>query len=115
MSSLISMQSGTPTTGSFSFPVQNGTNGALILSGGVVVDPVTNQAFVCESGSNLIQVVNLGPGVSNKLKNTQITEVLVPIPSLGWRNWWRSQGFRSAGDSDFHDGFAGVQIWVRVS
>jgi len=73
----------TPTTGSFSFPVQNGTNGALILSGGVTADPVTNQAFVSESGSNLIQIINLGPGVSNKLKNTQITEVLVPSPQPG--------------------------------
>ena len=47
------------------------------------MDPVTNQAFVSESGSNLIQIINLGPGVSNKLKNTQITEVLVPSPQPG--------------------------------
>jgi len=73
----------TPTNGSFSFPVQNGTSGTLILSGGVVVDPATNQAFVAESGSNLIQIINLGPGASNKLKNTQITDVVVPSPQPG--------------------------------
>jgi DNA-binding beta-propeller fold protein YncE len=73
----------TPTSGSFSFPVTNGTSGTLILSGGVAVDPATNQAFVAESGSNLIQIINLGPGASNKIKSTQITEVIVPNPQPG--------------------------------
>jgi DNA-binding beta-propeller fold protein YncE len=72
-----------PTVGSLSLPVQNGTTGTLILSGGVVVDPATNQAFVAQSGSNVIQVVNLGPGASNSLKGTQITEVLAPSPQPG--------------------------------
>jgi DNA-binding beta-propeller fold protein YncE len=74
---------GSATTGSISLPVQNGTTGTLILSGGVVVDAVTNQAFVAETGSNVIQVVNLGPGPSNTLKAAQITEVVVPSPTPG--------------------------------
>ena len=53
------------------------------MSGGVVVDPATNQAFVAETGSNLIQVVNLGPGPSNTLKTAEITEILVPSPAPG--------------------------------
>ena len=74
---------GQTTTGSVSLPVQNGTTGTLILSGGVAVDPVTNQAFVAESGSNLIQVINLGPSTNNTLKKTEITEIVVPNPSPG--------------------------------
>jgi DNA-binding beta-propeller fold protein YncE len=74
---------GQATTGSFSLPVQNGTTGTLVLSGGVAVDPATNQAFVVESGSNLIQVINLGPSTTNTLKKTEITEIIVPSPQPG--------------------------------
>jgi DNA-binding beta-propeller fold protein YncE len=74
---------GQTTTGSVSLTVQNGTTGSLILSGGVAVDPVTNQAFVAESGSNLIQVINLGPSSANTLKTTEITEIVVPSPVPG--------------------------------
>jgi hypothetical protein len=74
---------GQTTSGSVSLPVQNGTTGSLILSGGVAVDPATNQAFVAQSGSNLIQVVNLGPSTTNTLKKTEITEIVVPSPSPG--------------------------------
>jgi DNA-binding beta-propeller fold protein YncE len=74
---------GSATTGSVAFPVQNGTTGILNVSGGVVVDAATNQAFVAETGSNLIQVVNLGPGPSNALKTAEITEILVPSPTPG--------------------------------
>jgi DNA-binding beta-propeller fold protein YncE len=74
---------GQTTSGSVSFPVQNGTTGSLILSGGVAVDPATNQAFVAQSGSNLIQIVNLGPSSINTLKKTEITEIVVPSPSPG--------------------------------
>src|SRR4029077_8160785 len=69
---------GQATSGSVSFPVQNGTTGSLILLGGVSVDPATNQAFVAQSGSNLIQIVNLGPSTTNSLKKTEITEIVVP-------------------------------------
>jgi DNA-binding beta-propeller fold protein YncE len=68
--------------------VQNGTGGSLRLWGGIGVDPVTNQAFVVESGSNAsgstpadsggIEVINLGG-----IKTTQITEVIVPSPNPG--------------------------------
>jgi DNA-binding beta-propeller fold protein YncE len=74
---------GSATTGSISLPVQNGTTGILIVSGGVVVDSATNQAFVAETGSNVIQIVNLGPGPSNALKTAEITEILVPSPTPG--------------------------------
>jgi DNA-binding beta-propeller fold protein YncE len=75
---------GTATSGSVSLPVQNGTTGTLILSGGVAVDPATNQAFVAQSGSNLIQVINLGPSATiNALKKTEITEIVVPNPNPG--------------------------------
>jgi DNA-binding beta-propeller fold protein YncE len=74
---------GQATSGSVSLPVQNGTTGSLILSGGVAVDPATNQAFVAQSGSNLIQIVNLGPSTTNTLKKTEITEIVVPSPSPG--------------------------------
>src|SRR5712692_7722586 len=66
--------------------VQNGTNNSLRLWGGIAVDPVTNQAFVVESGNTpaappnpgQIEVINLGA-----LKATQITEVVVPSPNPG--------------------------------
>src|SRR5713101_2455472 len=67
-------------------PVQNGTNHSLLLWGGIAVDPVTNQAFVVDSGNapatppnpGEIEVINLGA-----LKAIQITEVVVPSPNPG--------------------------------
>jgi hypothetical protein len=64
--------------GTANLAVQNGTTGSLTLFGGLAVDPATNQAFVVQSGSGTIQVVNLG-----SIKATQITEVLVPSPNPG--------------------------------
>jgi DNA-binding beta-propeller fold protein YncE len=50
----------------------------LNLWGGLAVDPATNQAFVVQSGSGTIQIINLGPSASNALKAAQITELTVP-------------------------------------
>jgi DNA-binding beta-propeller fold protein YncE len=75
-----------PGTGSVQIPVTNGTNGVLNLWGGVAVDPVTNQAFVVESGSGMIQVINLGnlgPLNFTATQPVQITEVIVPSPNPG--------------------------------
>jgi hypothetical protein len=64
--------------------VQNGTNNTLRLFGGIAVDPITNQAFVVESGastspgSGQIEVINLGA-----IKTAEITEVVVPSPVPG--------------------------------
>jgi DNA-binding beta-propeller fold protein YncE len=66
--------------------VQNGTTGSLRLFGGIAVDPVTNQAFVVESGSTTagstnngqIEVINLGA-----FKSAEITEIVVPSPNPG--------------------------------
>ncbi len=49
----------------------------LNLFGGLAVDPATNQAFVVQSGSGTIQIVNLG-----SLKAAEITELQVPLPSV---------------------------------
>jgi DNA-binding beta-propeller fold protein YncE len=49
----------------------------LTLTGGIAVDPATNQAFVVESGSSTIQVINLGPTAGNAMKLTQISEIRV--------------------------------------
>src|SRR5262249_45700995 len=48
----------------------------------VAVDPATNQAFVAQSGSNQILIVNLGPTATTTLKPAQITELVVPVPSV---------------------------------
>jgi DNA-binding beta-propeller fold protein YncE len=73
-----------PGAGSVDIPVVNGTNGSLRLWGGLAVDPATNQAFVVESGSGGIQVINLAPLLtSTPLKPTEITEVIVPSPAPG--------------------------------
>jgi DNA-binding beta-propeller fold protein YncE len=73
-----------PGTGVVDITVQNGTTGTLRLSGGLAVDPATNQAFVVESGSNQIQVISLGPPLSpSVIKSTQITEIVVPSPNPG--------------------------------
>ena len=76
------------------FPVSNGTsNTTLTLWGGIAVDPVTNQAFVAESGQapcstctpattgtpGQIQIVSLAAATA--IKPTHISEVLVPSPS----------------------------------
>jgi DNA-binding beta-propeller fold protein YncE len=64
-------------TGVVDIPVQNGIqNGTLRLSGGVAVDPSTNQAFVVQSGSGVIQIIPLTPP-SNPQKNTEISDVVV--------------------------------------
>jgi hypothetical protein len=62
-------------TGKATLNVTNGSTNSLTLFGGLAVDPATNQAFVVMSGSNQIDIVNLGP-----LKPVQISEVLVPSP-----------------------------------
>jgi hypothetical protein len=76
------------------FPVSNGTlNTNLTLWGGVTVDPVTNQAFVVESGQaanpnatpptpatpGQIEIINLAGGTP--IKATHISEVIVPSPA----------------------------------
>jgi DNA-binding beta-propeller fold protein YncE len=78
---LLTMPSG--TSGSATLSVQNGTTGSLTLLGGVAVDPSTNQAFVVQSGSGGIQIINLGPAPANVQKATEITEVIVPSPNPG--------------------------------
>jgi DNA-binding beta-propeller fold protein YncE len=78
-------------TGTASIKVNNGTNGNLTLWGGLAVDPATNQAFVVMSGSNQIDVIDLGwcsaahscVNPFNALKPAQITEILVPSPNPG--------------------------------
>ena len=45
------------------------------------MDPATNQAFVVMSGSNQIDIINLGPSSTNQIKPVQITEILVPSPN----------------------------------
>jgi len=79
---LVNMPSG--TTGSVNIPVTNGTTGSLTLWGGVAVDPATNQAFVVQSGSGVIQVINLTAlptaAPANIMKSAEITEVIVPTP-----------------------------------
>jgi DNA-binding beta-propeller fold protein YncE len=70
-------------TGTATLTVQNGTTGSLNLFGGLAVDPATNQAFVVQSGSGTILIVNLGPVPSNAIKPTQITEIIVPGPTPG--------------------------------
>jgi DNA-binding beta-propeller fold protein YncE len=54
------------------------TINSLTLWGGIAVDPATNQAFVVQSGSSTIEIINLG-----SFKTTEITEVVVPSPSPG--------------------------------
>jgi DNA-binding beta-propeller fold protein YncE len=66
-----------PGTGTSQVSVPGITN-PLNLYGGLVVDPATNQAFVAQSGSNQILIVDLGPTLSTKLKAAQITELQVP-------------------------------------
>ena len=54
------------------------TINSLTLWGGIAVDSATNQAFIVQSGSSTIQIVNLG-----SFKASEITEVVVPSPSPG--------------------------------
>ncbi len=78
-------------TGTATLTVSNGTTNALNLFGGVAVDPATNQAFVVMSGSNQIDIVDLGPcsaanacpNTFNNIKPVEITEILVPSPNPG--------------------------------
>jgi DNA-binding beta-propeller fold protein YncE len=53
----------------------------LNLFGGLAVDPATNQAFVVQSGSSTIQIVDLGSTSSTILKPVEVTELLVPTVS----------------------------------
>jgi len=71
------------TTGSANITVSNGTTNSLTLWGGVAVDPATNQAFIVQSGSGVIQVMNLSSTSANAPKSTEITEVVVPSPNPG--------------------------------
>jgi hypothetical protein len=79
---LVNMPSG--TTGSVNIPVTNGTTNFLTLWGGVAVDPATNQAFIVQSGSGVIQVMDLTAlpvtSTANMMKSPEITEVIVPSP-----------------------------------
>jgi DNA-binding beta-propeller fold protein YncE len=72
-----------PGSGQATLSVNNGTTGSLTLWGGVSVDPATNQAFVVESGSGSIQVVNLAGAAVNgqTIKPVNVTEIVVPSPS----------------------------------
>jgi hypothetical protein len=54
----------------------NGATTTLTLFGGLSVDPATNQAFVVQSASGTIQIVNLG-----SLKAVHISELQVPTVS----------------------------------
>lgn len=65
--------------GNAAVPVTVGTAASTLnLWGGVAVDGPTNQAFVVQSGSGTIQILNLGPAPSNALKTAQVTEITVP-------------------------------------
>ena len=69
-------------TGTSSITVNaGGTSTPLTLFGGLAVDPATNQAFVVQSGSGQIWIINLGPSPTTTLKTAQITELQVPTVS----------------------------------
>ncbi len=78
---LIPMPTG--TVGSANITVANGTTNTLTLWGGVAVDPVSNQAFVAQSGTGGIQIINLSTSSLNAPNPTQITQVVVPSPNPG--------------------------------
>jgi len=78
---LINMPQG--TVGSVNITVANGTTNSLTLWGGVAVDPVTNQAFVVQSGTGGIQIISLSTSSLNAPNPTAITEVVVPNPNPG--------------------------------
>jgi len=82
---LVNMPSG--TTGSANITVQNSTTNSLTLWGGVAVDPATNQAFIVQSGSGVIQIIDLTalPVASppNIMKPVEITQVVIPSPNPG--------------------------------
>ena len=71
-----------PGTGTSSVTVTpNGSSTTLNLFGGVAVDPATNQAFIVQSGSGTILIVNLGnlgASVSPAIKTAEINELQVP-------------------------------------
>jgi len=87
-------------TGEATVNVNNGTTSSLTLWGGLAVDAATNQAFVVMSGSNQIDVINLGPCSAasdfdsfpvqacinpfNNLKAAQVSDILVPSPTPGF-------------------------------
>lgn len=70
-------------TGATPFAVQNGSTNSLTLWGGLAVDPATNQAFVVQSGSGTISVIDLGPSPVNTIKSIHINELVVPSPTPG--------------------------------
>jgi DNA-binding beta-propeller fold protein YncE len=70
-------------TGSTNITVQNGTTNSLTLWGGVAVDPSTNQAFIVQSGSGGIQVIDLKQLGTSASTQPQISQVLVPNASAG--------------------------------
>jgi hypothetical protein len=78
---LVNMPQG--TVGSVSIPVPNNSNVNITLWGGVAVDPATNQAFIVQTGSGVIQIINLSSTPSNAPKSTEITQVVAPSPNPG--------------------------------
>lgn len=71
-----------PGTGTSQISVNvGGTARNFTLFGGLAVDPATNQAFVLQSGSGTIQIVDLGPISSTVLKPAEVTEIQVPTVS----------------------------------
>jgi len=79
-----------------------GSSRTLNLFGGLAVDPATNQAFVVQSGSGTIQIVNLGPVASNTLKAAEISETASAFRSRSTlRRRYRGRGYAS-GHSDIH-------------
>lgn len=113
-----------PGTGQATLSVQNGTTNSLTLFGGVAVDPATNQAFVVQSGSGTIDIVNLGGAQVNSqsIKPVNITEVVVPstsgvagsiggIPNAFVPNGTLTSSTDLAGVQVFGSGFvAGAQV-----
>lgn len=70
-------------TGSANITVQNGSTNSLTLWGGVAVDPSTNQAFVVQSGTGGIQLINLSQLGTPATQQPQVTQVLVPNANSG--------------------------------
>jgi DNA-binding beta-propeller fold protein YncE len=107
-----------PGQGASQLTVQNGTNGVLDLWGGLAVDPATNQAFVVESSTGDIQVLNLG-----SLKPVEVTEVLVPgsnpgaiggVPGASLPQATLTSSNDLAGVQIFGSGFASGTVQVNL-
>jgi DNA-binding beta-propeller fold protein YncE len=78
---LINMPQG--TTGSANITVPNNPTVNFTLWGRVAADPATNQAFIVQTGSGVIQIINLSSTPGNAPKSTEITQVVVPSPNPG--------------------------------